>query len=138
VADQVVSTGKPNWVLRVKTLAQKVQEPYSTTWFQFVIYVSTAFAGVVAFLSLPIALEQIVGHTMVSVFGVIGFSGSLISMIAILPGIHWFERVGIILLLTSLGMYVTMMLYLDGVPISLCMAVALGLSLGRRLYDIRH
>jgi hypothetical protein len=115
----------------------RIKEPRVTRLFHFGVYLITMVGGLVAFLNLPTALIHNIGSFGVTVFGIFGFIGSFMCVVSVIPAITWVERVGIMLLLTAVVMYVVMMLSTPGLSIAIFFAGALGLSLLQRLVEIR-
>jgi hypothetical protein len=115
----------------------RIKEPRVTRLFHFGVYLITMVGGLVAFLNLPTNLVHNIGSFGVTVFGIFGFIGSLMCVISVIPAVTWVERVGIMLLLTAVVMYVVMMLSTPGLSVAIFFAGALGLSLLQRLVEIR-
>lgn len=123
---------------RIGNLFSKIPAPRATRFFHFGVYLCTSVGGLVAFLNLPVALVAAIGYPMVPIFGIFGFTGSVLSMVSVLIGVAWLERVGLLLVLTSVVMYGTMLITLGGVPVALFFVSGLAISLVQRLIDIRH
>lgn len=123
---------------RHAAIFERLHHKDKSVFFHFGVYVFITGAGVVAYLNLPLQLLELIGPTLLMVFGLFGGLGSALCLLAIFPEVHWLERVGLLLILTSIVMYGVMLLALDGIPIGLFFSGALAMSLLRRLFEIRH
>lgn len=115
----------------------KIAEPRVIRIMHFGIYICMMVAGIGVILDPPDRLQGVLGHTLVFIFGGFVFVGSFFGMFAVLPGIWWLERVGIIMLTTSLGMYVVTIVTLGATPVAVVVALALTLSFAQRWVEIK-
>jgi hypothetical protein len=115
----------------------KVAEPRVIRIMHFVIYISMMFAGGGVIYDPPKALQSVLGHILIYVFGGFVLFGALLSATAVLSGIWWLERVGIIMLATSMTMYVVVIFALGSSVVAVSVAVALSLSFFQRWVEIK-
>lgn len=120
------------------SLFMRIAEPRVIRIMQFGIYLCMASAGFGVLTNTPATFENVIGLTMVYVFGGFISVGSVLGAIAVLPGIWWLERVGILALTTGMAMYAVVVVALNGSPVGLAMAVAFGLSFIQRWMEIRR
>ena len=85
----------------------------------------------------PQAWLNVLGHVLIYVFGGFVFIGALFAAVSVLPGIWWLERVGIIMLTTSMTMYTVVIIALGRSPVSVAVALALTISFAQRWTEIR-
>jgi hypothetical protein len=115
----------------------KVAEPRIIRIMHFIIYVCMMVAGFGTIFGPPQSWLNVLGHVLIYVFGGFVFVGALLSAISVLPGIWWLERVGIIMLTTSMTMYTVVILALGRAPVSIAVALALTLSFAQRWIEIK-
>lgn len=118
-------------------LFMKVAEPRVIRIMHFGVYVCMMVSGVGVMLSPPAGLKSVLGHVLIYVFGGFVFTGALMSAIAVLPGIWWLERVGIIMLTTSMSMYVVVIFALGASVVAITVAIALTFSFAQRWVEIK-
>lgn len=85
----------------------RVHAPRTVSLFMACLYLVPLTGGYLTLLYPPDTVSDIMGPVMVVVWGVLLLAGGLISAIPALFGWYLFERLGMILLGTSLAMYVT-------------------------------
>jgi len=115
----------------------KIAEPRVIRVIQFGIYVCMMLAGVGISVHPPSNLQGILGHTLVYIFAGFVTTGALFGSVAVLPGIWWLERVGIIMLTTSVAMYVVVIIALGASLVAVAVALALTLAFGQRWVEIK-
>lgn len=75
-----------------------IAEPRTIRIMQFVVYVELLIGGVDAVTKPLPEFIRVIGVPLVIVFGAFLAVGGLVGMIAVLPGIWWLERVGLVFL----------------------------------------
>jgi hypothetical protein len=116
----------------------KIEEPRFIRIIQFALYVTMVVIGGLFLAALPRQYEGILGLVLAQILGWAITGGGLLGAIAVLPGVWWLERLGIISLWTGLGMFVVVALTLRASPIGVGIAVALVLALGGRWLTVRE
>jgi hypothetical protein len=97
------------------TLFMKIAEPRFIRIVQFCIYVGMLIAGIFILMNPPTSFQGVIALNQVYVLGSFIAIGSIFGMIAVLPGIWWLERTGLL----SLGL---------GLVIYLIIIIAMGRS----------
>lgn len=87
-----------------------IAEPRVQRILHFVVYSFLTVAGTWVLTTAPAKFEDILGITLVYVFGGFVTFGALVAAVAVLPGVWWLERVGILSLSTGLGLYLIFIL----------------------------
>lgn len=118
-------------------LFMKIAEPRVIRIMLFTVYCLSFWAGVAILMSLPEKFVQLLGETLVFVFAIFILLGSFTAAIAVLPGVWWLERVGIILLTTSVGMYAIILMFIDATPVAIAFILGLAVTFGMRWVEIR-
>lgn len=117
---------------------QRIAEPKVVRLLYFGMFICMVVAGIVLLSMPPEQYQDVVGLTLVYVLGTFLLSGGLFSAVAVLPGIWWLERVGIILLSTAMAIYVVIVLTLHGSVIGVAVPIAFILAFAVRWIDIRQ
>jgi hypothetical protein len=115
----------------------KIAEPRVIRLMLFVIYGLTLWGGIFILAATPEQYVRLIGATLAYIFGSFIVIGSLMSGFAVLPGIWWLERVGIILLATSAAIYAVLLIYLGSSFVPVAFTLALAVSFGMRWVEIR-
>lgn len=129
-----------NWIKKVPPihwLYMRIAEPRVIRILYFMIYICMITAGVFLIQGPPHSYKDVVGLTLVYVLASFLSLGGLLAAIAVLPGIWWLERVGVILLGTAAGIYAVIVISLKGSPIPLAISIAILLVFFIRWIDIR-
>ncbi|MBG6106628.1 hypothetical protein [Frigoribacterium sp. CG_9.8] len=114
-----------------------IAEPRVIRLLQFVIYVTLLSASGSVIFAAPDKLEDVLGHSLVAILGAfIGF-GSLLGALAVLPGIWWLERAGIIAIFTGLAMYVAVTVTLGTSLLGISFTICFMLTFVQRFLEIR-
>lgn len=121
----------------IRVLYEKIAEPKNVRITLFTIYLCMGLAGFGLVLYAPDSVEYILGIISMYTFAGMVLVGAIFSGLAVLPGIWWLERVGLILLITGLGIYLIIVVALCGSYIRIAAATALGLCFVARWMDIR-
>lgn len=125
------------WFPYAHFLFMKIAEPRVTRLLHFGIYICLLLAGIGVMITPPPAFQYIIGHILVYVFGGFIFIGGALSSFAVLPGIWWLERVGLVALSTGMFMYLVILTGLNPSPVSLSVSVAFILTFILRWLEIK-
>lgn len=118
-------------------LYNKIAEPRVFRIIQFAIYALLLAVSVDILNDPPNTLRSTVGNTLTyAVGGHLGV-GCLLGLFAVLPGIWWLERVGIILMSTGMAMYFVMVFWGDVSVVGAMVAMAFLLTFVQRWMEIR-
>lgn len=115
----------------------KIAEPRVVRLIQFLIYVGFLVVGILVLTHVPKSLESAVGYGFVIVFALFLMIGALCSGVAVLPGIWWLERSGLVLLGFGLLMYLVMLVWLNASPVGIACCAILILSFIQRWLEIK-
>lgn len=115
----------------------KIAEPRFIRVTQFVIYLSILYAGINILLQPPGSFESVVFLWQVYMFGSFLAVGALLGAIAVLPGIWWLERSGIIALWCGLGMYFVLGQALGSSSVGVGITIAMIVTFIQRWREIR-
>lgn len=121
----------------IQTIFFKIAEPRVIRILLFFVYFFCFWAGVLVLGNRPEIFLQIIGPDLVFAFGCLIVLGSTLGGVAILPGIWWLERVGIILLFTCVMIYVVIIAYRNATPVAGGFSVGFGIFLAARFIEIR-
>lgn len=128
-----------SWIKRTAhDVFMNIAEPRIIRLIQFGVYMCMLIAGTGLLANPPRNFEGVIGLTMVYVFGGFIFVGALFGAIAVLPGFWWFERVGIMLLITGLFIYTIIILALGASLMGVVVAVAFILTFAQRWQEIKR
>lgn len=115
----------------------RIAEPRVLRIVQFVIYGLLLAAGVSVLATTPWMIREILGDELALFVGAFITLGAALGFIAVLPGVWWLERVGILSLGTGIAMYSVVVVSLGAPFIALLVSFALVLSLVQRWMEIR-
>lgn len=116
----------------------KIAEPRVIRLIQFVIYGGLFMVGVMVLDKVPHSLESAAGgYEYVIGMGLMLVIGALCSGIAVLPGIWWLERAGLILLGFGLLIYLVMVIKLNSSPLGVVVCLILILTFVQRWLEIK-
>lgn len=88
-----------------RRLWARIQEPKVITVYQFVIYVVVTLTGLAAWFFPPTSIEGAIGPVLTQMFAGLLVTGGLLGSIAVLPGIWWLERAGVLACATGALIY---------------------------------
>ncbi|MEX1078872.1 MAG: hypothetical protein WED09_07175 [Homoserinimonas sp.] len=114
-----------------------IAEPRVVRLVQFGIYVCLLTAGWFVLTTPPRSFEGVLGQSLVTILGCFILVGGTLGAVAVLPGVWWLERVGILALATGLAMYSIIVVTLGASPIGVLMGVAFILTFVQRWMEIR-
>jgi len=115
----------------------KIAEPRIIRLMQFGIYLCMFFAGSKLMIQPPSQFQSVLGLVLSYMFASFIFLGALFGAIAVLPGIWWLERVGLIALTTGMGIYVIVVVSLGSSALGIVTALAFGLTFLQRYMEIK-
>lgn len=115
----------------------KIAEPRAIRIMQFTVYIFMVWAGLGIFHDPPSKFVEIIGYGWVSCFASFITVGAVLGAIAVLPGVWWLERTGIIALSTGLGIYVIIVFTLGSSPIGLAVSLAFIMTFVQRFTEIK-
>jgi hypothetical protein len=116
----------------------KIAEPRVIRIIQFFIYALLFLVGVMLLNKVPGNLERAAGgFGFVVAMAIMLTIGSLCAGIAVLPGIWWLERSGLILLGFGLLIYIVMIDQLNSSPMGIVICLILILSFVQRWIEIK-
>jgi len=122
----------------VHSVYMKIAEPRVVRIIQFFIYTLLLLVGVLLLNKIPANLERAAGgYGFVVAMAVMLTIGALCSAIAVLPGIWWMERAGLVLLGFGLLIYVVMVDQLNASPMGVVICLILNLSFVQRWLEIK-
>lgn len=121
----------------VHAIFMKIAEPRSIRIMQFGVYICMIFAGMGVLTEPPESFLLVIHLAMVYVLGSFLTLGSILGAIAVLPGVWWLERAGLISMATGLGMYVIVVLSLGATGIGVSVCIAFVLTFGQRWMEIQ-
>lgn len=114
-----------------------IAEPRVIRLLQFGIYLCMLIAGTLILLRTPHTLLGMSVDHFVPILGGFLVLGALCSGFAVLPGIWWLERAGLVLLGFGLLMYLVMVLWLNTSPVGVSISVAFILTFIQRWLEIK-
>lgn len=127
-----------NWLnAGIYSVYMKIAEPRVVRILQFWIYIGMLASGVFVLFQVPHALEKVAGFGFVIMLAGFLVLGALFSAIAVLPGIWWLERTGLVLQAFGLVMYSVMVIALASSPIGIAVCLVLVLSFVQRWLEIK-
>lgn len=115
-----------------------IAEPRVIRLLQFGVYLSMAGAGTFILLAPPLSFQSVIGSALVIILGSFVLLGSLLGLVAVLPGIWWLERVGIISLMTGLSIYCIVAINLGASLVGTLVTLAFGFTFVQRWMEIRR
>lgn len=114
-----------------------IAEPRVVRIFQLLIYLGYVWAGSLIWLAPSESLRTILGMVLLTVFGAFMVLGGLLGAFAVLPGIWWLERAGIVGIVTALLIYLVVILTLGVSGVGVVVALILTLCMVKRWIEIR-
>ena len=95
-------------------------------------------AGLYTLFSPPDSFKDVVEPVFIYIMGVFILSGASFAAVAVLPGIWWLERVGLIALGTGISIYAVIVISLGSSPVGVAVVLAFDLTFAMRWMDIRQ
>jgi hypothetical protein len=133
-----IRLGYDTWVHpRVEPIFLKIAEPRIIRLMQFGIYICMFYAGFRLMLQPPAQFQSVLGLVLSYMFASFIFLGALFGGVAVLPGIWWLERVGLISLTTGMVIYMIVVISLGSSPMGVVVALAFGLTFLQRWMEIK-
>lgn len=122
----------------VRSAYMKIAEPRVIRIIQFFIYSLLFIAGILVLINPPHSLEAAAGGQIyITGFGLMLIVGALSSGVAVLPGIWWLERAGLVLLGFGLLIYLVMAIRLHSSAMGIVICLILTLSFVQRWLEIK-
>lgn len=121
-----------------RSMFMRIAEPRVIRIMQLGIYLCMTFAGIGVLVSPPAAFAGVLGTGLVYVLGGFISLGAILGAAAVLPGIWWLERVGILSLATGMMMYAVAIIALSASPVAVVVPVAFALTFIQRWAEIRR
>lgn len=115
----------------------RIAEPRVVRLMQFGVYLSMFYTGCHLIITPPTTFKDVVGLTLVYVWSGFVALGAGLSMVAVLPGIWWLERAGIIALTTGLAMYIVILSTVTLSPVGISVSIALVITFIQRWREIK-
>lgn len=116
----------------------KIAEPRVVRLIQFLIYVGLFIVGIMILQHVPQSLANAAGaQAFVVGFGLMLIIGALCSGVAVLPGIWWLERAGLVLLGFGLLIYLVLIITMKSSPVGVVVCMILILSFTQRWLEIK-
>jgi hypothetical protein len=116
-----------------------IAEPRVRRLIYFVIYLGLIFAGAGSILKPPAAIQNILGGmAMIWFFGLLIVVGALLAFVAVLPGVWWLERSGLVGIGTGIAMYALTLLALGASFMVTILPIILILICALRWLDIKE
>lgn len=127
------------WVTAgVRHAYMKIAEPRVVRMIQFVIYVGLFVVGIMILHQVPQSLANAAGaQAFVVGFALMLIVGALSSGIAVLPGIWWLERAGLVMLGFGLLIYLVMVTQINTSPVGIVVCLILILTFVQRWIEIK-
>lgn len=114
-----------------------IAEPRVQRVIQFVVYLLLGTGGWLVITQPPVKFQDILGHVLVGVFGAFVLAGAIMGALAVLPGIRWLERAGIVALFVGLFMFMVLNVALGGSTVGFVFVLVLALMFVIRFMQIR-
>lgn len=115
----------------------KIEEPRIIRIFHFLLYMALTVTGA-GYLANPHDTYQgVLGDILATTLGCLVVLGGLLGAFAVLPGIWWVERLGVISLCTGLAIYLVVTLSIQASPFNIGLAWAVIVALIIRWLHIR-
>lgn len=115
----------------------KIEEPRLIRILQFGLYLTMVVVGSTYLTTTPHLYESVLGAGLANVLGILVTLGGLLGAFAVLPGIWWVERLGVISLWTGLSIYMVVSLTIQVSPLGFGLVTALFLALAIRWMQIK-
>lgn len=116
-----------------------IAEPRVRRLIYFGIYASLLLAGIGSIMRPSQLIENILGGmVMIWIYGGLMIIGSILAFIAVLPGIWWLERAGLVAIGTGVLMYAVTLLALGVTVMTTVLPIILFLICALRWLDIKE
>ena len=117
---------------------QLVAEPRLVRVILFAIYAVFIVAGAFVLAQQPDNFVEAITVKLVLMFGGFLTVGGILSSIAVLPGLWWLERCGLLALGTGMLIYLIISISVQGSPVSICVSIAFILFFILRYMETRQ
>lgn len=115
-----------------------IAEPRAVRVMQFAIYALLEIAGISIITSAPDSFTRVLPVFHICVLGGFISFGAFLGLIAVLPGIWWLERAGLVALATGMMIYITIIIALGTSPMGLVVSLVFTLTFAQRWTEIRR
>lgn len=115
-----------------------VAEPRAVRLVLFAIYNVFLVAGILVLTQQPENFVEAISVNLVLMFGGFLLLGGVLSAIAVLPGLWWLERCGLLALGTGMLIYLTIVIRVNGSSVSVCVSIAFILFFILRYMETRQ
>lgn len=114
-----------------------ITEPRVQRLLYLAVYVGLVIGGYLLVTIPPEKFQDILGFWLVLAFGLFVMVGGVLCAIAVLPGINWLERAGILSLIVGLFIFMVLVIALRASTISFVFGAVLALLFTIRYLEIR-
>lgn len=114
-----------------------IAEPRVRRLLQFTVYICLGIGGYLLVTIPPGKFQSILGFGLVLTFGIFVLVGAILGAVAVLPGIWWLERAGIVALTVGLFIFMVLVVALGASAISFIFGAVLALMFVIRYMEIR-
>lgn len=116
-----------------------IAEPRVRRLIYFGIYAGLAVAGSGVFFRPPASIANILGgYILIWMFGGFIVLGSILGLVAVLPGIWWLERAALVAIVTGIFMYSLILLFLGASFLVTILPIIIILICALRWLDIKE
>lgn len=115
-----------------------VAEPRIVRLVLFAIYTMFLIAGIFVLTQPPEKFVEVLTVSLVCMLGSFLTLGSVLSMVAVLPGLWWLERCGILSLITGMLIYIVIIVNAKSSPLGICISIAFILFFILRYMETRQ
>jgi hypothetical protein len=129
--------GVKSWFPLARDMYLKIAEPRFIRILQFAVYICMLVAGIGIMAQPPHAFKSILGLTLVYIMASFLTFGALAGAVAVLPGVWWLERAGLLALATAMLCYMILILALGTSPMGIAIAIAFASTFVQRYLEIR-
>jgi hypothetical protein len=114
-----------------------IAEPRVIRIIQFGIYIGLIYVGIYVLFAPPSSFENVLGQQLVTIFGGFVAGGAVLGAVAVLPGIWWLERAGILSLVTGLSLYAVIAVSLGVSVVGTVVCICFAATFVQRWMEIR-
>lgn len=115
-----------------------VAEPRIVRLILFAIYIVFLIAGGFVLTQPPENFVEVITERLVLMLGCFLALGGILSSVAVLPGLWWLERCGLLSLITGMLIYIVVIVDLQSSPLGICVSIAFILFFILRYMETRQ
>lgn len=119
-------------------LFMKIAEPRVVRLVHFGIYIAFMVAGISIINYPPSSFQDAIGDTLMDILGAFIFLGATFGALAVLPGIWWLERTGILALGTGMAMSIVVTISVHAPAFVIALPIAFIMTYILRWIEIRR